>query len=249
MRAPPRWYESFFSGLAVEFWRAVIPPEITREEVGFLVDCLQLAPGSRVLDVPCGDGRLALELAAQGIRVTGVDISAEFVEAARRGAGQRGLEVEFSRGDMRELPGTGEFDSAFCFGNSFGYLDDGGNVEFLHAVGRALRLQGRFALSWGYAAESIFPNLKDRTEMEVAGFHFAEENRYEPQTGRVETRYTFRHDGRSETKLGTQRVYMLSELFRMLRDAGLEPIETFASTAKEPFRLASPVLLLVAERR
>ena len=52
------WWKHFFSGLAVDFWRTVVPPEATRADVDFLWTHLRLAPGARVLDVPCGAGRL-----------------------------------------------------------------------------------------------------------------------------------------------------------------------------------------------
>ena len=68
MNAPRNWYESFFSGLAVEFWRVAVPEAATLEESAFLWKHLALFPGARVLDVPCGHGRLALPLAAKGCR-------------------------------------------------------------------------------------------------------------------------------------------------------------------------------------
>jgi cyclopropane fatty-acyl-phospholipid synthase-like methyltransferase len=87
------WWKDFFGGLVVDFWRAAMTPETTRAEADFLEKSLRLAPGRRVLDVPCGDGRLALELASRGCRVTGVDISPDFLAAARASARERGLDV------------------------------------------------------------------------------------------------------------------------------------------------------------
>jgi SAM-dependent methyltransferase len=55
----------------------------TRQEIDHLVGALGLRPGTRVLDVGCGTGRHAFELAARGMVVHGVDISARFVEIAR----------------------------------------------------------------------------------------------------------------------------------------------------------------------
>src|SRR5512134_2779502 len=128
------WWNDFFSGLVVEFWRAAMTPETTRAESGFLAERLGLEPGSRVLDVPCGDGRLALSLAERGCRVTGVDISEGFLEAGAVQAKKRGLDVAWRRSDMRDLPWRGKFEAAYCAGSSFGYLDDAGNAEFLAAV-------------------------------------------------------------------------------------------------------------------
>jgi cyclopropane fatty-acyl-phospholipid synthase-like methyltransferase len=60
------WWKTFFSGLIVDFWRAAMPEEVTRDEAEFLAKHLCLSDGSRALDVPCGAGRLAIELAARG---------------------------------------------------------------------------------------------------------------------------------------------------------------------------------------
>src|ERR1043166_2665237 len=83
MSVPDNWYESFFHGVTLDLWRRAIPPEQTTAEAEFLIEKLQCAQGARVLDVPCGNGRLAFELAKRGLRVTGVDISEEFIEEAR----------------------------------------------------------------------------------------------------------------------------------------------------------------------
>lgn len=103
------WYKHFFHGVALDVWRRAVPPEQTREEADFLEKTLELAPGARLLDVPCGNGRHSVELASRGYRPTGVDIAAEFVREAQARAAS-GLQVEFLLGDMRHLPWQSEFD-------------------------------------------------------------------------------------------------------------------------------------------
>src|SRR5262245_49903922 len=105
----PEWYESFFSPLALEFWRAVVSPESTRDEVDFVERALGLGRPGRLLDLPCGEGRHALELARRGHRVTGVDLSPYAVERAGAEAARTGVTVEFIQGDMR-VPPAGPFD-------------------------------------------------------------------------------------------------------------------------------------------
>ncbi|HVQ53607.1 MAG TPA: methyltransferase domain-containing protein, partial [Thermoanaerobaculia bacterium] len=243
LNAPSNWFESFFSGLAVEFWQAVIPEEATAQDVAFLWKHLGLSEAMRVLDVPCGAGRLTLPLAARGCTLTGVDISAQFLEAARGAAVERGLTADWRQADMIALDWNGAFDAAFCFGNSFGYLDDAGNAAFLAAVGRALKPGGRFAIDYGQTAESIFPRLEARQEADMAGFHFAEETRYDMVSGRIENRFTFSRGGKTETKLASQRVYTVNEIVRLLAGAGFETNAFFGSPGEEPFVLGSHRLL------
>lgn len=249
MNAPANWYEHFFSGLAVDFWQAIASEESTRIEADFLKKHLRLTPGSRVLDAPCGAGRLSLALAQRGAIVTGVDISEKFLAAARRAGRDRALTISWRQSDMRDLPWTGDFDAAFCFGNSFGYLEDAGDQAFLEAVARALAPGGRLAIDYGQSVESVLPRWEPRLEAEMGGFHFLEDNRYDFLAGRVESRYVFSRGGETEEKLASQRAYSVSELARNLEAAGFEVRDFFGSAREDPFALGAQSLLIVAQKR
>src|SRR4029453_2060615 len=200
-----------------------------------------------VLDVCCGAGRLMLPLAERGCSMSGLDISEEFLHAAGRVGAERGLPLDLRQGDMRSLPWVDRFDGVFCFGNSFGYLDDEGHAAFFQSVARALKPGGRFAFDYGQAAESILPRLVPHEEAHVGDFRFIEDNRYDPREGRVETRYTIVRGDRTETKLGSHRVYTANELIRMLDRAELSTVELLGSLEGELFAIGSPRLILVAE--
>ena len=126
------WWEHFFEGLSVKLWLEALSQEHTDSEADTIARLLGAAPGAELLDVPCGGGRLSLALAERGYRLTGVDVSREFLEHARSCDGAD--RVNWEHREMRDLPWPGRFDGAFCVGNSFGYLDDEGNAAFLRAV-------------------------------------------------------------------------------------------------------------------
>jgi ubiquinone/menaquinone biosynthesis C-methylase UbiE len=72
---------------------------------------LEALPGLAALDVGCGTGFLALELAARGHQVVGVDFAPAMIEEARRKATARGLSVRFEEADAEQLPfAPGSFD-------------------------------------------------------------------------------------------------------------------------------------------
>jgi SAM-dependent methyltransferase len=63
-----------------------------------------VAPGTRLLDVACGAGQLALIAARAGVKVHGCDIAANWLEKARGRAAAEGLEIVFEEGDAESLP-------------------------------------------------------------------------------------------------------------------------------------------------
>jgi SAM-dependent methyltransferase len=242
----PDWEIEFFRGVALDFWRLAVSPEQTRAEVDFLEKVLHTHPSARLLDVPCGNGRHSLELARRGHRVTGVDLSREFIAEAQSARGS--LAATFVLSDMRQLPWRAEFDGAFCFGNSFGYLDAQKAREFLGAVARTLKPGARFVIDTGMAAESILPGLLQKRWHKLGDFHVLSENQYHPREGRLDIQYTFIRDGRTETRPTSSYVLTANEICRLLGDAGLQPLELLGSFDGEPYRIGSPRLILVSER-
>jgi len=98
------WWENFFHGVALDFWRAAVSEEQTRFEADFIQKQLQLSAGAKVLDVPCGNGRLSIELAQRGFQLTGVDIASEFIAEGKLKSVAVGVPVDFHERDMRDLP-------------------------------------------------------------------------------------------------------------------------------------------------
>jgi SAM-dependent methyltransferase len=105
-----------------------------------------LRPGMRVLDVGCGPGRHAHELARRGIVVHGIDISARFIDIASDGAPAG---ATFQRLDARALPFVAEFDAVICLcQGAFGLMTAAGDDRLVvEQIATALRPGGRLALS------------------------------------------------------------------------------------------------------
>jgi SAM-dependent methyltransferase len=129
------WWEHFFEGAPVALWLQALSPEHTAREADSLVRALDVSPRAELLDVPCGSGRLSLELASRGHRMIGVDWSHEFLAHARSSDAAR--DVTWERRDMRDLPWPARFDGAFCLGNSFGTHISNGQVDTRYGSHRA----------------------------------------------------------------------------------------------------------------
>jgi SAM-dependent methyltransferase len=65
---------------------------------------MQIAPATKMLDVSCGAGQIAIPAARAGVDVTGVDIATNLIEQARARAVAEGLSIRFDEGDAEELP-------------------------------------------------------------------------------------------------------------------------------------------------
>jgi len=224
LEADPRWYETFFD----RDWLAVAvgqDEERNREEVAFAVEKLGVESGARVLDLACGHGRHAVELAARGFRVTGLDISGPSLSIARERAAERLAEIELVQLDMRELAAELEYDAVLNLNSAFGYFpSEEEDQQVLERVARALVRGGRLLIDtinglWiaGNFQARGWRALEDGTVM-------TEDRTYEAITGRSSAVWTLIHaDGTRSELVHSMRVYTCPELCGMLTRAGLEP--------------------------
>lgn len=242
------WWETFFQGVALDLWRFAVSDDMTRGDADRVQKLLDLPAGSKLLDAPSGNGRIALELARRGYRVTGIDIAAPYVDEASQNARRQNLSAEFQRGDLREMTWRDVFDGVYCTGNSFGYCDDEGNVRILAGVAAALRPGGRFLLECPLVAESILSKVQANAWHLVEDIYFLAARRYDPRAGRLNVDYTFIRNGVVDTRECSYRVYTLRQICEMVEAAGLTVTATWGNADKAPFALGSNELLLLAAK-
>ena len=120
-----------------------------RRAAPFIRSHLDLGVGARVLDVGCGAGRYARALAALGLRVTGIDLSRELLEAARARSPLLPGTPVYVRGDSRQLPFHMQFEAACSMFTSLGYFDTREeDVAIFRGVRRALVPGGNFLVDF-----------------------------------------------------------------------------------------------------
>jgi ubiquinone/menaquinone biosynthesis C-methylase UbiE len=263
MSVPSNWYEDFFHGVTLDLWRQAISPKQTKAEADFLVKALHCEPGAHLLDVPCGNGRLCFELAKRGMRVTGMDISEEFIEEARaaissnlnpladgQGKGNTNSSApQFILGDKRAIEGADIYDGAYCFGNSFGFLEYDDMAKFLNGVARALKPGARFVVETGMAAESFLADFEEQTCHQVGDITCITKERYNAVEGCIDSEYILEREGKSESCLAKHWIYTAAEIQRMLRRAGFEILDVYGSLKFADYKLGSQELFVVSEAR
>ena len=247
------WYEEFFGEDYVRFhlrggeWL----DERTGPQCDFVVSALELQPGARILDLCCGQGRHSVELARRGFRVTGYDFSEYLLELAKERAKEAGVEVEFVRGDMRELPWESEFDAVISLFTSFGYLEsDEEDERVLRAVRAVLRPGGQLFVDH-HNRERTTPWLGGgRKDWWEGDEHIVlEEDEWDVLRSRITmTRTIIAPDGRRRQTGFVLRIYSHSEWLGMLRRSGLEWVKTYGSYDGSDYEHDSRGLLLMARK-
>ena len=229
-------------------WERAVTTEWTNQEVDFLLATLCVPPGATLLDIPCGFGRHALELTRRGYYLTGVDISAEFIERLQMQAEAEQLSVQTIHGDAltTDLPST--FDGAYCLGNSFGYVDYDGMQVFVRRVADALKPGARFVINSGLVAESILPNFPRTKHYVLGDLTMDIRNTYEVGASHMITELTYIQADRVEQHSFKHYVYTLAEIKRLLTMCGLQTVDVYNSADQQPYELGDAQMYLVAEK-
>jgi SAM-dependent methyltransferase len=197
-------------------------------EASQVASLLGLRPGIRVLDAPCGHGRITERLAQRGCRMVGVDRAAHFIEVAERNAQTRGVEVDYRVGDLRELSLTAEFDAAFNWSTGFGYFDDATDRDILNRYRAALRPGGRLLLEIQNRDRLLrFFNPSSGHAHEVGADLMLDSNTFDPISGRTTTTRVILRGARMRRTRYSVRVFAFTEIRDWLRDAGFRDVEVF----------------------
>jgi SAM-dependent methyltransferase len=246
-RVPDQWYVDFHRGLAADFWRAA-GAAMVDDDMRVVRRVLEAEEVASVLDVPCGDGRITIRLAAAGSRAIGVDIAAGEVEHARRAAAAAGVRADFAVGDLSALPDVGPVDAVLSWGNSFGYLTPGDTARSLTGMHRALRSSGRLVLESMTVAESLLVGgVRPAGEYAFGGVRMTLVNRYRPAESRLEAEVVLEDaDGRVERGRIAHHVHTTGEIVRMLHGAGFRDVVLLGPDGVRAYELGAPRLIAVA---
>ncbi|MEO7327038.1 MAG: class I SAM-dependent methyltransferase [Minicystis sp.] len=231
----------------LHFYEETLRGEQTAAQVDFLEQQLSMIGPLRVLDLGCGHGRHANELAARGHDVVGVDLVQGFLDLAARDAEARGLTVTYARHDFRALPFEAAFDRAVCLFDAFGFFPDEDNLAVLAAIARALVPGGMLCLDVRNR-DWMIKHLPPITVLEKGDDLMIDRHHFDTQSGRLIDRRILVRDGVIKRRPFSIRLYSLSELALLLGAVGLSVCDTFGDFRGAPVSMQHNRMVVIARK-
>src|SRR6266568_3210314 len=214
-----------------EWWRGWFGPgylalydeylaERTPVEIDQLEALLALRPPQRILDLPCGQGRHAIELARRGYDVTGADLSPYLLSVAEERGRASDVRLRWLAGDMRQPIAGESFDVVLNLFTSLGYFaDEADDRKSVRAAAEMLASGGRFVLEL-INGERVMNHFQEREWFAVGQAAVVERRALDASTRRmvVERTVTTRDD--TEVNVHALRLYSGGDVGALIREAG-----------------------------
>ncbi len=204
-----------------------------------------------MLDLGCGYGRHAMELATKSYKVTGLDLSLPLLIRAADAARRSALTINFIHGDMREMTAENEFDGAYCMFTTFGYFDDDTNRKVAANLQRAIKPGGRLLLEL-VNRDYLVRDLPTRVWWQGDACVVLEEVDFNYFSSRLQIqRSIIFEDGRQSEQEISIRAYSLHEIGKVLHHSGFRVTEVSGGLALRGkfFGADSRQLLVLAEKK
>lgn len=245
----PNINNSFFEGSYKHAWKGLIPQGLTEAEVDFIQEMASLKNGDRVLDIMCGYGRHALELARRGFAVTATDNLQDYIHEIKSKAKEENLFIDSFQADLLHAKFTGMYAAAICMGNSFAFFDRKDAVTILKNISAHLRPGGVMIINSWMIAEIAIKYFKEKDWHYAGAYKCMLEYKYCFHPSRIESEQTIiAPDGTIELRKGVDYIFTLDELEVMFNEAGLKTKDLYSTPRKRKFSLGDGRIYIVAEK-
>jgi len=221
-----QWYEDLFTNYAETYDKESFT-QGTIGEVDFIEHEINFDKTKRILDIGCGTGRHAIELAKRGYQVVGVDLSESQLKRAREKAEKAGVKVNFLQKDARELDFDNEFDIVImiCEG-AFPLMEtDEMNFYILQCAANALKENGKLIFTTLNALFPLYHSVKDFLNAN-SGETTTDELTFNLMTFREYSTITIEDDSGNKKVLNcNERYYAPSEITWLLKSLSFKKID------------------------
>ena len=218
-------------------------------QVEFLIDVLELNPDHRILELCCGYGRHAINLARRGYNVTGFDLCERALKLARQKSQKENLKTHLVRGDIRALPFRSEFDRVYSL-FAFGYFENDDEIlKVLGGASSSLKPGGRLLVD-AINGPRILRDFVESAREEEAERYILHKRAYDKETKRLRSEWTFIYKDTGETNKHTitERLCSVNELVSMIDSVGLRTLNVYGDFDKSEYNEDSKRIIVVAKR-
>ncbi len=247
-----QWFEEWFNHpLYLELYshRDTREAALSVQTILSITGLDQKDPASvSILDIACGAGRHAIELARLGYCVTGNDLSPFLLEEARKEALSCSLQLHFTCCDMRFVPTDTHYDLVVQLFTSFGYFDSKEDDRLvIQKVFAALEPKGWYTLDLinpVVLAQTLVP----QTRRESAELSVLEERAF---VGDRITKTITLSTAKGEKRCFTEsvRLYSKSEIVALLQEEGFAVHTITGNYQGDPFsEEESPRMMLICQK-
>lgn len=237
------WWQTFFDETFLPVWLELLPKHQAEDEAEGLWSILKLSEGSRVLDAPCGFGRVSKPMAQRGAVVTGADQSAAALALAEKNRGDISIErLRYIHQDLREPLAEEGFDAAYNIFSSIGYGSEDDDLAVFRTMRDALKPGGVMVVETMHRdlAATYFARGVHLARRMQDGTLVVEEPVFDPIEGRVNTTWHWSGPAGQGSRSATLRLYCATELVRLLERAGLRYVAAYRGCSTEPFVAKGP---------
>jgi SAM-dependent methyltransferase len=242
--------DTFFEGIYKDIWRKLIPNGLSEAECDFIQDVAALDNNNKVLDLMCGYGRHALELARRGFQVTAVDNSTDYISEIKSVTSVNSLPVEAFASGALEMNLEQQYKAILCMGNSFAFFNREEAVLLLHKIARALLQDGVFIINSWMIAEIAIRLFREKEWYEVDGYKYLLDYQFHFQPSRIESEHTIIGEGGiAEVIKGVDYIFTIGELESMFNEAGLKTLALYSTPRKRPFKMGDNKIYIVVGKR
>jgi 2-polyprenyl-3-methyl-5-hydroxy-6-metoxy-1,4-benzoquinol methylase len=227
-----QWYESLFENYAQKYDKECYV-QGTIGECDFIEEEINRDKSLKIIDIGCGTGRHAIELAKRGYQVTGIDLSESQLKRAREKAKEQGVEINFQKHDARNLPFAAEFDLAImlCEGGFSLMETDEMNFEILKAATKSLKNNGKFIFTTLNGLFPLFHSVKEFYESAgKKGGSVCKSISFDLMAFRDYNRVEFEDDAGNKRVLQcNERYYVPSEITWLLKTLEFKKMDIFGA--------------------
>jgi SAM-dependent methyltransferase len=237
------WWKTFFDFDYIHIWGGRANPAQTIAQAQGIWELLRLHEGSRVLDAPCGYGRLSLPLAKLGAVVVGVDQSQALLNRAEQNRGDLPVErLRYIRRDLRQPLEESGFDAAFNVFTSIGYGTEEEDLAIFRTLRSAVHPGGLVLIDTMHrdAVSAFMSRGAKPSERLPDGTLIVEEPRLDPISGRVNTAWYWSGPSGQGSKSASLRLYTATELIKLLHSVGLRFVSAHRGCSNDEFKAEGP---------